>query len=130
MNCISQNDQIAQPWGIVKGQLCDFWADEGKESFQYLEQSFPDHCHTPLQLWNLDLRVKAKSLSHVQLFVTPWTVAYKVPPSMGFSRQEYWSGLSFPYAGDLPDPGIEPGSPPLQVDDFTIWATREAQLKS
>ena len=49
-------------------------------------------------------------LSHfscVQLFVTPWTVAYQAPPSMEFSRQEYWSGLPFPSPGHLPDPGIE-----------------------
>ena len=43
--------------------------------------------------------------------VTPWIVAYKDPPSMEFSREEYWSVLSFPSPGDLPDPGIEPGSP-------------------
>ena len=41
--------------------------------------------------------------------MTPWTVAYQAPPSMGFSRQEYWSGLPFPSPGDLPNPGIEPG---------------------
>ena len=57
--------------------------------------------------------VKMKSLSRVRLFVTPWTVAYQAPPSMGFSRQEYWSGLPFPSPGHLPDPGIEPGSPTL-----------------
>ena len=51
-----------------------------------------------------------KSLvSHVGLFVTPWTVAYHAPLSMGFSRQEYWSGLPFPSPEDLPDPGIDPG---------------------
>ena len=48
--------------------------------------------------------------------MTPWTVACQVPPSMGFSRQEYWSGLPFPSPGDLPDPGIEPRSPALQAD--------------
>ena len=58
-------------------------------------------------------RKKMKSLSHVQLFETPWTVAHQAPPSMGFSRQEYWSGLSFPSPGDLSNPGIEPGSPAL-----------------
>ena len=47
---------------------------------------------------------------------TPWTVAYQAPPSMGSSRQEYWSGLPFPSPGDLPDPGVEPGSPALQAD--------------
>ena len=59
---------------------------------------------------------KVKSLSRVRLFVTPWTVAYQAPLSMGFSRQECWSGLPFPSPGDLPDPGIEPGSPALQAD--------------
>ena len=57
-----------------------------------------------------------KSLSHVRLFATPWTVAYQAPSSMGFSRQEYWSGLPFPSPGDLPNPGIEPGSPALRAD--------------
>ena len=57
-----------------------------------------------------------KSLSRVQLFVTPWTVAYQAPRSMEFSRQEYWSGLPFPSPGDLPNPGIEPRSPALQTD--------------
>ena len=60
-----------------------------------------------------------KSLSRVRLFATPWTVAYQASPSMGFSRQEYWSGLPCPSPGDLPDPGIEPGSPALGVDALT-----------
>ena len=60
--------------------------------------------------------MKVKSFSSVQLFVTPWTVAYQASPSMGFSRQEYQSGLPFPSPGDLPDPGIKPGSPELQAD--------------
>ena len=60
--------------------------------------------------------VVVKSLSCVRLFVTPWTVAYQAPQSMGFSRQEYWSGLPFPSPGDLPNPGIEPRSPALQAD--------------
>ena len=47
--------------------------------------------------------------------VTPWTVACQAPLFMGFSRQEYWSGLPFPSPGDLPDPGIKPGSPALQA---------------
>ena len=64
--------------------------------------------------------MKAKSLSRVRLFLTPWTVAYEVPPSIEFSRQEYWSWLPFPSSGNLPHPGIEPGSPALQADDFTV----------
>jgi len=49
---------------------------------------------------------------------TPWTVACQAPLSMGFSRQEHWSGLPFPSPGDLPDPGIEHGSPALQADSL------------
>ena len=60
-----------------------------------------------------------KSLSRVRLFAAPWTVAYQASPSMGFSRQEYWSGLPFPSPGDLPNPGIEPGSPVLEADALT-----------
>ena len=60
-----------------------------------------------------------KLLSHVRLFATPWTVAYQASPSMGFSRQEYWSGLPFPSPGDLPDPGIKPGFPALEADALT-----------
>ena len=63
--------------------------------------------------------VKVKSLSRVRLFATPWTIAHQAPVSMGFSRQEYWSALPFPSPGDLPNPGIEPGSPALQADALT-----------
>ena len=60
-----------------------------------------------------------KSLSRAQFFATPWTVAYQVPLSVGFCRQEYWSGLPFPFLGDLPDSGIEPRSPALEADTLT-----------
>ena len=60
----------------------------------------------------------AQSLSCVQLFVTLWTVAHQAPLSMDFSRQEYWSGLPTPSPGDLPDPGINLGSPALQADSL------------
>ena len=59
---------------------------------------------------------KVKSLSRVRLFVTLWTEAYQAPPSMGFSRQEYWSGVPLPSPGDLSDPGIEPRPPALEAD--------------
>ena len=68
-------------------------------------------------------KVKLKSLSHDWLFVTPWTVDWQASPSMGFSRQEYWSGLLSPFLGELPDPGIEPAG-----RLFTVWATREALI--
>ena len=57
-----------------------------------------------------------KSLSCVRLSATPWTIAHQASLSMGFSRQEYWSGLPFPSPGDLPNPGAKPESPALQAD--------------
>ena len=69
-------------------------------------------CH-PEEFGGEKMKVKVKSFSRVRLFVTPRTVAYQAPPSMGFSRQEYWSGLPFPSPGDLSNSGIEPGYPAL-----------------
>ena len=79
-----------------------------------------------LGFWSeVKVEVKVKSLSHIRLFVTPWTAAYQAPQSMEFSRQEYWSGLPLPTAvggchpllqGIFSNPGIEPGSPALQAD--------------
>ena len=63
--------------------------------------------------------MKVKSLSCVRLFATPWTGAHQAPPSMGFSRQEYWSGLPFPSPRDLPNPEIVPTSPTVQADALT-----------
>ena len=60
--------------------------------------------------------MKVKSLSHIQLFDTLWTVAYHAPPSMEFSRQEYRSGLPFPSPGDLLDPALELWSSALQAE--------------
>ena len=59
--------------------------------------------------------VAVESLSHAQLSAIPWTVALQAPLSMGFPRQGYWSGVPFPSPEDLPNPGIEPGSPVLQA---------------
>ena len=75
--------------------------------------------HLYLHYLHHSLKVKVRSLSRVQLFATLWTVGHQAPASMGFPRQEYWSGLPFPSPGDLPDPGIEPGSPALQADALT-----------
>ena len=62
--------------------------------------------------------MKVKLLSRVRLFATPWTAAHQAPPPMGFSRRECWSGVPLPSSGDLPNPGIEPGSPALQADSL------------
>ena len=69
--------------------------------------------------FQLELLIESSLLSHIRLFVTPWTTARQAPLSMGFSRQEYWSGWPCPPPGDLPDPGIEPLSPALQVDSLS-----------
>ena len=67
-------------------------------------------------IFGMRVESEVKSLSHVRLFDTLWTVAHQAPLSMGFSRKEYWSGLPFPSPVDLPDPGIEPRSLILQAD--------------
>ena len=85
-------------------------------------QTSPNVTQTPTLSWLKKprapslLKVKVKSLNRVRFLQPPWTIAYQAPPSMEFSRQEYWSGLPFPSPGDLPDPGIEPESPALQAD--------------
>ena len=74
------------------------------------------------------LKVKGKLLSHVHLFMTPWTVTHQASPSLRFPRQEYWSGLSFPSPGDLPHPGIEPGSPSVQANSLLSGPQEKLKL--
>ena len=77
--------------------------------------------HSSILAWRIPWQSREcvyQPLSCVWLFETPWTVAHQASPSMGFSRQEYWSGLPFPFSGDLPNPGIESGSPALQADSL------------
>ena len=74
--------------------------------------------------------LSAQSVSRVQLFVTPLSVALQDPLSMGFSRQEYWSGLPFPSPGDLPDPGIECKSPAFQEDSLPPEPPKKPEIYS
>ena len=85
-----------------------------KECSNYRTIAFISHA-SKIMLKILQARIQQymKLLSHVQLFATPWTVSCQSPPSMGFSRSEYQSGLPFPSPGVLPNPGIEPRSPTL-----------------
>ena len=76
----------------------------------------------------LTWKMKVKSLSCVWLFATPWTIADHAPPSMGFSRQEYWSGLLFPSPGDLPNPGIESLMSPALAGGIVTTAPPRASL--
>ena len=82
---------------------------------QYLHKTYT---HPPIY-FKSSLKVKVKLLSCMGLFATSWTVTHQAPLSMGLFRQEYWSGLPFLSPGDLPNPGIEPGSPALQADALT-----------
>ena len=121
---------------------CDrYWPDEGSSLYHVYEVSKPhgqetmgvgtvggaQFMHVQLYVY-INIHVShifmhavpwcSYSLSHVQLFETPWTVACQAPLSWGFSRQEYWSGLPCASPGDLPNPRIEPRSPELQVDSL------------
>ena len=75
-------------------------------------------------------KVKENSLSCVWLFATPWTIAYQASQSMAFSRQEYWSELSFPSPGDLVNPGTEPGSLTFQADSLPSEPPGKVKVKS
>ena len=85
--------------------------------FNRIKFKLKNNCHRNSTFWVL-LCMLLNCFSHVQLFATPWTVAFQAPLSLGFSRQEYWSGLSCPPPGDFPNPGIEPRSPTLQADSL------------
>jgi len=102
------------------------------KNFKYIEKQkilhrTPIHVHLyaainilPYLLYHISIYFSSESdFSCVRLFVIPWIVAYHAPPSMGFSRQEYWSGLPFPSPGDLPNPRIELGWPSLEADTLT-----------
>ena len=107
------NDKLRQS---IKKQR-HYFADKGLYSQSYVFSS------TRVWMWELDHTEgwKWKSLSHVWLFATPWTVVCQAPLSMEFSKQKYWSGLLCPSPGDLPNPVIEPRSPvspALQVDSL------------
>ena len=115
------------PYGMQSARLLCPWNSLGKNTgvgcCALLQGIFLTQGLNPLLLcllhWQVGslplapLRKPAQLLSHVQLFVTPWSLACQAPLSMGLSRQEYWSGLPFPTPGDLPNPGIELRSPAL-----------------
>ena len=98
-----------------EAMILAFWMLSFKPTFSLFSLTFIKRFFSSL-LSAMKKWREVKSLSHVRLFATPWAVAYQAPPSLGFSRQEYWIGLPFPSPGDLPNPGIEPGSPVLQAD--------------
>ena len=120
------------PLSIKKKSHSPFWKKVSNWKLLFLVSTIPDSLHFYLLIFRgLDFvpniswhskksqmivspkkKVKVESLSRVQLFVIPWAVAWQAPPSMGFSRQEYWSGVPFPFQG-IPDPGVEPRFPTL-----------------
>ena len=93
-----------------------FKENKTKQNTSQLSFYFYKYIFWPLKeiwLFAIVYTLVVVSLSHIQLFATPWTIAHQAPLSMEFSRQEYWSGLPFPSPRDLPDPGIESGSSAL-----------------
>ena len=118
-------------WTITEWEKSSVWLEEGISTlffstltWELRKQRRQAAAQIPCLLYYACVLIR---FSHVQLFATPWTVARQAPLYMGFSRQEYWSGLPFPSPVDLPNPGIEPGSP-TAGRFFTIWATREALI--
>ena len=95
------------------------WLANGTLISELCQMEVTQSCPTCCNPMYCIVKVKVKSLSRVRPFATPWTIAHQAPPSMGFSRQEYWSGLPFPSPGNLPNPGIELRSPALQADALT-----------
>ena len=87
----------------------------GATKSQDWAQCYLYHLNSIMYCYSVESEVKSLS----RLFAIPWNVTYHAPLSMGFSRQEYWSELPFPSPGDLPDPGIQPGSPALRADALT-----------
>ena len=100
--------------------ICPFSLAGATRHFTFGQNDTP--FNMPPASWPLPCLL-TRSLSRVRLFATPWTVAYQAPPSTGFFRQEYWSGL-----GDIPNPGIEPGSPALQADALPSEPPRKCLL--
>ena len=115
--------------------LCSFksfWNGGRKRNSKYFLEKVPQPLNSCVSLENtfytlieylcslFMLLLFSCSTKCVWVFATPWTVTCQAPLSMGFSRQEYWSGLPCPSPGDLPDPGIKPGSPTLQADSLHL----------
>ena len=103
-------DTLGRRW-----KLCLEYEDLRKQSSQAVIIT-REYCRPTWEKLRLQGKDIVKLLSRVRLFATTWTVAYEAPPSMGFSRQGWWSGLPFPSPGNLPNPVIELGSPTLQTD--------------
>ena len=101
-------------WASFEGRRGTKPAENG--IYSVINSSFFHDWSTDILFFSNFGNVNVNLLVRVWLFATPWTVARLAPQSMGFSRQEYWSGLPFPSPGDLPDPWIEPRSPTLQAD--------------
>ena len=115
---LKSNKLVSCPW-VVGDTLYLFW-------------SFVFCAFLCLKFSIIDIYILccAQSLSRVQLFTTPWVVAHQAPLSMELSKQEYWSKLPFPSPGDLPNPGIECGSPSLQADSLPFEPPGKCHLRS
>ena len=133
LSCFSHVRLFTTPWTValqaplsMRFSRQEYWSGLPWLNLCLLSPALAGGFFTTSTTWEAQqgaIKVKVKLLSCVRLLVTPWTVACQAPLSMEFSRQGYWSGLPFPSPGDLPDPGIEPGSPSLQADALTSEPT-------
>ena len=115
LTCLLRNQYASQQATVRTGHGTTDWFQIGKGECQGCKLS---PCLFNLHAEWKKVKVKVKLLSHARLFATPWTVAHQAPLSIGFSRQEYWSGLPFYSPGGLPNPGIKPGPPALWEDSL------------
>ena len=127
-----RNKLTYQIWDKVSFSDCYYFHDctvffiwSNIDLQHYVGFHFNEYTHTHT---HTHTHVKVKSLSHVWLFATPWTVDYQAPLSMGFSRQEYWSRLPLPSAGDLPNPGIRSNLGPLHCRQTLYHLSHQGSL--
>ena len=106
--------------------LLFYWEwDEVREWFLFVTRKDRSLLSLPMFIFGKRTESESVSQSAMSDSVAPWTAAHQAPPSMGFSRQEYWSGLPFPSPGGLPNPGIEPRPPALQADSLPFELSKK-----
>ena len=126
---VSRQLSLSSPSNLVLMSHCLLWSLVKEPNLYFYTSQKHGDLQPPFSLWFLLLLLFSHSVVS-NSFAAPWTVVCQAPLSMGFSGQEYWSGLSFPSPRDLPDPGIKPTSSVLGGGFFYHWPTRKANQKA